>query len=269
MADDFARIAPGDPISRLFRSSMWNRILDAVRYIEGMRGSGGALPSGRETGQTIRRIRNDSGEDRARGDVLGIDGFLYEPADSLNQFFREPTYIGSVPERPKHEGKFCILIEPCASGKIARAIFAGLAQVRLSASEGDKFADIIDGDATQLGAKVDGSTRIVATATSGDLATVVIGGAGEGGGVPRFAMLITDLIRGDTCEIREYTQNEEGEWCDTGESLTAYDPLKEMEGTANINGCQFVADPVKDGFAVLLRITCPNFACPLGQCEGT
>lgn len=254
MADDLQRVNPGDPITKMFRSSTWNRVMEAVRFVEGLRGSSGALPGGFQTGQTIRYIRNDTGADVARGNVLGVSDFLYAPEDNLPQFFREPSYIGVVPAA-SHHGKFCVTIEPIAPGKMGRAVFAGLAQVMVDTDA--EYAEVSDGDVTQLAGVASGSAKVVARNATNGWATVRLGGGASSGSSLRWGLITTDLNQGGTCTIQEYSYDCSG-YCGTGETFTgARDPLGELVATGGLAGAIFWVDSC--GSANIIRVTCPDF----------
>ena len=67
-------------------------------------------------------VKNVSGADRQRFDILGIDGLLITPADNLPAFRNRPVFTGTTPTIADHHGRFVILLEPLAAGRIGSAL---------------------------------------------------------------------------------------------------------------------------------------------------
>jgi hypothetical protein len=120
----------------------------------------GATPEQRQTG--IILIRNDSGEDRARFDVLGVQSTVVSPTDNLDAFKSKVVLAGVKPTEADHKGRFVVLLEPISTGKIGRAVAAGVSVVRLNVTDTDhKFADVSDNDAGQLKSTDSGAAAIL------------------------------------------------------------------------------------------------------------
>lgn len=121
------KVHAGDPL--VVRASDWNAILDVTRAQSPQLGIGAEEAHCRQN--TVVLVRNDSGGDRLRLAVLGIDGPIITPTDNLEEFKRRVVLKGVVPVAGTHDGKFVILAEPLADGKIGRAYVDGVCPVRL------------------------------------------------------------------------------------------------------------------------------------------
>ena len=104
-------------------------------------------------------VRNDSGADRDQFAVLGLNGPIITAADDLAEFKSLVTFKGITPVAGTHEGKYCVLLEPLASGKIGSAAIAGVVPVRLTGTQQD-WAEIANG-VTTLASGSSGSARVL------------------------------------------------------------------------------------------------------------
>jgi len=121
-----------------------------------------AEPSQRQA--SIVLVRNDSGGDLNRLAVLGIDSPVIDPAANEDEFKNRVALVGVTPAENTHEGRFVVLVEPIAAGKIGRAYAAGVCPVRIDVpDEGHKypFAEIADGVTENLKAAHYGSAAIL------------------------------------------------------------------------------------------------------------
>jgi hypothetical protein len=116
---------------------------------------------------TLVEVKNLSGGDRARGEVLGIDGPLFPAADALSLFTARTVLKGIRPAATyltDHvDGRFVILLEPIPAGKIGWAAAAGIVPVRLDLTATWHFrADIVHNDPSCLRSYPGGAAQIVA-----------------------------------------------------------------------------------------------------------
>ncbi len=146
----------------------WNAAMDAARAHRGAAGIPPTTPALPYGGRGEVLIKNASGSDRGRNDVLGISDVLYTPTDNLNGFRTRPILEGATPAVADHVGRFVVLLEPIANGKIGRAVADGLAvcqiEVTADGSSGDgpgEYADVADGQADRLAAGGGGSARVL------------------------------------------------------------------------------------------------------------
>lgn len=110
-------------------------------------------------------VRNDSGSNCDITDVLGISGSVVNPNAGAGQqadFQQQITLTGVTPATPDHLGKFVICAEPIAAGTVGKCWAGGVcpAYINVGATT-DKFADITNGDATQLTSGTSGAAQIL------------------------------------------------------------------------------------------------------------
>jgi len=114
---------------------------------------------------SIVLVRNDSGSNQNRLAVLGIDTPIIDPTANDNEFKNRVALSCVTPAVDTHEGKFVILAEPIAAGKIGRAYAAGVCPVQIIVLDEDaeayQFADIFDAYAVGLFADPNGSASIL------------------------------------------------------------------------------------------------------------
>lgn len=120
------------------------------------------------------KVINETGADLPPQSVVGLDDPIIDPGIDENGFLQEVTFKVSTPAA-RHRGRFAVLLEPAADGRIARAWAAGFCPVRVDMlDEGHSFADIDPGEAGHLVSTDAGAAKIVWT--QGD----VYGGYGYG-----------------------------------------------------------------------------------------
>ena len=111
------------------------------------------------------RLRAPSGSNQNRLAVLGIDTPIIDPTTNDNEFKNRVALSCVTPAVDTHEGKFVILAEPIATGKIGRAYAAGVCPVQIIVLDEDaeayQFADIFDGYGLGLFADPNGSASIL------------------------------------------------------------------------------------------------------------
>ena len=144
MGDPFRKVQPGQELA--IPAEAYNGFVDAavaVRRNRRLFEQGGERDF-REA--TIVKVRNQSGNDRSRFAVLGIDGPIISPADHLLNFQNQVAVNGVVPDIDEHLGHFVILLEPLKANAIGRAVIAGVTVARVNVvSSLHPYADIADG----------------------------------------------------------------------------------------------------------------------------
>ena len=177
-----SKVQRGDPL--IIPAAAYNAFIDAaVAHRRGRLGVG-RLTS-RDAGQSVVvPIKNNSGADRDRYDVLGIDGPLFDPATYPDSYKQQVALKGIAPVAPAHEGSFAILLEPVAAGGIGQAAIAGLTIVKVNvpdaAAEAFDFAEISNGQTGYLVKSATGTARVVTieSGTGTKWAVVSFGSAG-------------------------------------------------------------------------------------------
>lgn len=187
----------------------WNQFVATAEGFSAMRAMGktdSSEPPSRSP--TTVPIKNTTGGALGRFAVVGLDSILFGPDLNLSEFKNNFAFVGYTPAAGTHEGKFAIVQEPVASGKIAtRAAVAGVTVCKLYVTaESDTHAEIADGDTAELKTGTSGSARILwkeagtgtgkwAVVRLGETVTEKLTGEGEGG------VLLDKWIEADpTCE---------------------------------------------------------------------
>lgn len=208
------KASPGQPF-RAPRSETWNGMVDAGNaYRAGRLSVGAPAPtSPRET--DLIRIKNNSGGNRARGQILRINGKAI--TDLSNE------HIWLVGSEPTASGYFGILREPIASGGVGVAQVSGCCLARVNVgSTGHTRAKAVAG-LYVLASADDGPLEIIySPGTTGEVECVVRFAGGSGGGGQLFQFELTaDFTTGTSVLATIKTIG--GSTVGTGISLT--DPL--------------------------------------------
>ena len=173
MGDSFGKVRSGDPLR--IPAETFNTFIDTARDFKSRRQS-----STRDPGPDIRQtdiipVRNDSGGDRFRFDVLGICGPVFPPADSLTSFQNRVVLAGTTPCEIPHLGRFVVLLEPVRAGRIGMACVSGVCVAKVTVEDPThQFADVEDGNTENLKSAESGSAFL--------LWTDDLGGSGYGYG---------------------------------------------------------------------------------------
>jgi hypothetical protein len=191
--DALRKVAPGETLR--IPAGAYNAFIDAAQDFQRRQrdqtstSKAAPLPGG------VVLVRNDSGADRERFEILGVDGPLFGPSDNLDEFKNRPALVGVTPAADVHKGRFVVLMEPVKAGELARALAVGITPVRLVISEPeegedvDKFADVGDGPESLASSK-DGTAAILwAENSPGEgwaLVRFPAGGGGGGGETPEI-----------------------------------------------------------------------------------
>jgi len=221
MGDALKKVQRGDDLEVSARA--WNTFIDTARQQKVdqslFRRQSLVLP--KPAG--IVSIRNDSGADRSRFDVLGIDGPIIEPDDNEAEFCSRVALAGSTPADSDHFGNLAVLQEPLADGKIGRACINGLTIARVNIDDTQmEFVDVADSDATALEAGLVGAGRIIwieDDAGSNKWAIVDLCGVVP---VPYWGKLDDSLSQGSSQTVSVWMGDT---LADSGVDVTAYDNL--------------------------------------------
>lgn len=224
MASTLQKVKRGDPL--VIPAGTFNTFVDAARDFQQRQRSAERRTQRDQLDTGIVLIRNESGAERGRFDVLGISGPIIEPVDNAEEFKQRVALKGVVPSSP-HAGKFAILLEPATDQTIVRACLDGVcpARVRMD-NEAHEFADIEVGQAVQLKSAESGTARLLWVEPVEDRAdpeiawTVVrIGGGGAGGTASASFAMITSksgIAPPFRYAAAEATMDEDGAWSEIG-----------------------------------------------------
>jgi hypothetical protein len=160
---------------------------------------------------TVVDIKNTSGGDRARGDVLGLGDLVYTFADNAQGAKNRPIIKGATPDLSSHAGgRFAVLLGPVEADAIAQAVTAGLVAVQVDIkTDGDRFADIDDGEAGNLNSNnTGGPAAIVYVASSGTGVKWAIVDLGVGICAGFWAKLTSSVEDGTDTDSYKYAWSE-------------------------------------------------------------
>lgn len=144
------KLSPRSSVTK-FSIKMYNETVDMLAWWRKQQRSTGSsvIRAAKQAG--IIWVENASGEDMDQFDVLGLDVPLISPTDNLPEFSKQVTFSGIMPDSDEHRGRFCVLQQPLAVGKIGRAIVSGVTPARVYINdEADEFADVTTDEATRL-----------------------------------------------------------------------------------------------------------------------
>jgi hypothetical protein len=203
MPDPYRKVSVNDEL--VIPANAWNDAVDAGRAEKQRQND--RLSGDRTTTRDacILRVKNETGGNLSRAAVVGLDGPIFAPSDSLDAFLREVTFRGVTPAA-SHRGRFAILLAPAASGVVARAYLAGVCPVKVDVIDADhQFADVDPTHTDRLVSAGSGPAQILwregdagygyGYETGEQWALVRIGG-GDGGGGARYALTGHDGIPG-------------------------------------------------------------------------
>lgn len=160
MGDAFKKVQAGQRIA--ISAEAYNAFIDAAQAVREHKQFGiEASQFFRQSG--IVKLKNASGADQARFAVLGLSEPIILPSANEIEFKRQVTFEGVVPAKNDHRGKFAVLLEPIADGKIGLAVIAGVVPVRLKVDPDQLYdrAEIIDADSGKLLNVPHGSARVL------------------------------------------------------------------------------------------------------------
>lgn len=225
--DAFQRARPGAALT--ISAAAWNACLDAAdAHKRGPRGNNGGPVQFRQA--DIVLVKNASGDDVPRFGVLGIDGVIITPDDSLIEFQNQVAFRGITPTTDDHTGKFVVCLDPLGDGQIGRAWVSGVCNVQVNVvAETDNFCDVKNNDRTMLRSSSSGTARILyrESAGAGTKWCVVRMGDAKGGTL-RIGKVTSAWTIG-TCATVDIWQR--GESC----TPTEADPAETVEDVVNLS----------------------------------
>jgi hypothetical protein len=162
MSDALRKVQAGQPLA--IPASAYNAFIDAaIDFRQRTAHIGqGAQPAFQQA--TIILVRNDSGSDRQRFEILGVDAPVIDPSYNEEEFKNRMALACVSPVVDTHEGRFVVLAEPVGSGKIGRAFAAGVCAVKINVideTEEPRFVEIAGGTTANLDVKRRGSAGIL------------------------------------------------------------------------------------------------------------
>ncbi|MDX2198606.1 MAG: hypothetical protein SF069_06500 [Phycisphaerae bacterium] len=200
MPSPLQKVKRGDPL--VIPAGTFNTMIDAARDFEQRQRSTQRTTQRDQLDAGIVLLRNQSGADRGRFDVLGISGPIIAPVANADEFKQRVALKGVLPAAT-HRGKFAILLEPAANQAIVRACLDGICAARVRMiDEAHAFADIDEGHSSRLASAASGAARMlwvepIVERTDAAIAWTVIRLGGEAAGVEeaRIEALLTGPLR--------------------------------------------------------------------------
>jgi hypothetical protein len=191
----------GDPLK--IPAATFNTFVDAAQeHLRRQRDIARTPVAERPPFETVL-LKNASGADRGRFDVLGIDAPVFTPTDSLEAFTNGIALVGVTPTA-SHAGNFAVLVEPIQTGQIGRACILGACPVKVNVvSASDTFADVEAGVTGRLQSGSSGAARILwKESGTGEKWTVVRLG-NPAGGVSAIPVKLTASLGGGSYTGKE------------------------------------------------------------------
>jgi hypothetical protein len=159
MSDPLKKVKPGDPLK--IPASTFNTFIDTARDFRARQQATSQQPRPGVKRDAVVYVRNNSGADRGRFDVLGINTPVFTPSDALEAFQGGPALAGVTPTAA-HGGRFMVMLTPTANGAIGTAMIDGVCAVKVNVTdEAHAFADVADGQAGYLASGSSGSAAIL------------------------------------------------------------------------------------------------------------
>ncbi|WP_428937755.1 hypothetical protein [Fontivita pretiosa] len=160
MSDPLTKVQSGQKLR--IPAAAYNAFVDAARDLRQRQQRQDQEPQARMRETGIVLIKNASGADRARFDILGVSDALIKPTDNLDQFKNRVALVGVTPLEADHQGRFAILLEPLAANAIGLAMAAGVSPVQINVADEDNvFADVKNSDAAMLQSGSSGAATIL------------------------------------------------------------------------------------------------------------
>lgn len=152
----------GDPIGDHLKADTWNAFVDAANGFQSVVHVGpGASRYPRERPAATVLVRNATTLQKDPGEILALGAPLVLPSVNAKTFASRIAFEGTLPTAADH-GRFAVLQEPIAAGKMGFAAVAGVVAVTVEIShDWLKRADITPGFATKLTAKPNGTAEIL------------------------------------------------------------------------------------------------------------
>jgi hypothetical protein len=277
MAAVLKKVRSGDPL--VIPAATFNTFVDTARYVADQRCSA-QLDPGRDYRQAgIVLIRNESGADRARCEVLGISGIIVKPTDNADAFKERVALRGTSPGS-EHVGRFAVLLEPLAQDAIGRACVDGVCAVKVElADEAHVFAEVSPGDPAKLRSGTSGSAALLWVQPPAERETIGVAWTVAKIGLPTgaasmaaaFAMITS---KAGTAPPYRYaavqaTMDEDGVWTQVGGGL-AYNNVFNLEEQGA--GGQWVNPLVVGDVVLIFAASDPGvdaFVCTRSHYRGT
>lgn len=160
MADVLKKVQRGQPL--VIPASTYNAFVDAAQDYQRRRLSqeSAGLSTSRDADMVL--VKNASGADRARFEILGISAPVFTPTDNLDEFRNRVALTGVLPTAATYWGKFVILAEPIRNGALGLGWLSGVCPVKIDMANANHWhADVADNVAANLKSAGGGAAQIL------------------------------------------------------------------------------------------------------------
>jgi hypothetical protein len=128
---------PGDPLKKVrsgdrlqIPAATYNAFIDAAIAHRNGRATGGELqPLLRQSG--VVPVKNLTGIPQPRFSVVGLGDPIIPPDANVQEFKRQVTFTGNIPNKTVHHTRFAIYLEPVDNQRVGLAVVAGVAITQL------------------------------------------------------------------------------------------------------------------------------------------
>lgn len=152
------KVTPGQPLR--VPATAYNAFVDAAEAHRRSLVTGGP-GSGAASQFDTAWVRNDSGHDRGRFEVLAVGSSPILPSVNLREFQRWPV-LGGVTPTLADAGRALVLLEPIRNGRVGRALLAGVTACRVRMiDDRDRCADVDEQSAETLRSCQDGPAQLL------------------------------------------------------------------------------------------------------------
>jgi hypothetical protein len=160
MGDNMKKVRTGDALD--IPAATFNTFIDSARDFLQRQSD-----QNRQSGRDIRNsgiilMKNGSGSDRERFNVLGIKEPIINLSDNADAFKNRVALTGITPNKDDHTGKFAVLLSPMKTDALGLAMVLGVCPVKITVDNAEHtHADINDGDAATLKSGFYGAAQIL------------------------------------------------------------------------------------------------------------
>jgi hypothetical protein len=191
MSQTLNKVHSGEPLR--IPATAYNAFVEAALDFRSRQHNVAAPPGGWTASERVK-IKNNSGTDVARFQILGIDGVVFDPQDALQAFQHEVVLSGITPNLWNHrEGRFVICATPIPNGTIGTAWCSGTCPVQINVTnEYHSYADVIHEEMAYLASAESGPCCILWKEAGTGVKWAVVRFGGRGGDKPE-CFLLTDL----------------------------------------------------------------------------
>ena len=141
------RVRRGDKLKG-FPADVFNSMLEMLEWYRSGRDRGGAAETRTAAGGDFVLVRNDTGAQRGRGEIIGLGDLtvdLDEEAERETLRGGAAVFAGEEPRRADYFGSFGVLVQALDEGEVGLCRVGGRALVQVDfAHEDQPYADLFD-----------------------------------------------------------------------------------------------------------------------------